>query len=193
MAVGHDIDHDGHTNSFHQATSSDLACRYNDKSVLENHHVSMLYQLVADRPDADVFAKLADAEWREARKLIIHTILHTDMVNHFKSLSQLEVWYELNTERVQRATQLAGQSDAECIFETPEERELIFSTILHAADISNPVRPMHIYKKWKMRVLEEFWQQGDLERASNLPVAGPARYSGILAARKELTSPNRSR
>lgn len=48
VAVGHDIDHDGHTNSFHQATSSDLACRYNDKSVLENHHASMTWRLLTD-------------------------------------------------------------------------------------------------------------------------------------------------
>ena len=170
-ALAHDLNHPGINNNFLVRTRDSKAIKYNDSSVLENHHVSMLYQLVADHPDADVFAKLDDAEWREARKLIIHTILHTDMVNHFKSLSQLEVWYELNTERVQRATQLAGQSDAECIFETPEERELIFSTILHAADISNPVRPMHIYKKWNMRVLEEFWQQGDREKARGLKVS----------------------
>lgn len=30
---------------------------------------------------------------------------------------------------------------------------------LHAADISNPIKPFHIYFMWTERVLEEFWNQ----------------------------------
>ena len=46
--------------------------------------------------------------------------------------------------------------------------------LLHCADTANPTRPEPIYRQWAARVMEEFYQQGDLERASNLPVAGPA-------------------
>jgi cAMP-specific phosphodiesterase 4 len=31
-------------------------------------------------------------------------------------------------------------------------------SILHAADISNPFKPFHIYDVWCKKVLEEFWQ-----------------------------------
>lgn len=31
--------------------------------------------------------------------------------------------------------------------------------ILHAADVSNPIKPFKIYEKWATRVLNEFWDQ----------------------------------
>ena len=164
--LAHDLNHPGITNNFLVTTRDPKAIKYNDSSVLENHHVSTLYQLMADYPEADVFKALDDADWLEARKLVITVVLHTDMVHHFKSLSQLEVFYELNTEKIKEA----GNSDL-CICEKSDERELIFSAILHSADISNPVKPMAIYSKWKMRVLEEFWQQGDQEKARGLKVS----------------------
>jgi len=37
----------GKTNGFHVATSSDLACCYNDNSVLENHHCALTFDLIA--------------------------------------------------------------------------------------------------------------------------------------------------
>jgi hypothetical protein len=37
----------GKTNGFHVATSSELACCYNDNSVLENHHCALTFDLIA--------------------------------------------------------------------------------------------------------------------------------------------------
>ena len=39
-AMIHDLEHTGTNNIFHKQSSSNLARLYNDKSVLENHHVS---------------------------------------------------------------------------------------------------------------------------------------------------------
>jgi cAMP-specific phosphodiesterase 4 len=56
-------------------------------------------------------------------------------------------------------------------FSTPEERTLLYSLFLHAADVGNPARPRHVASKWADRVLEEFFAQGDAERAAGLPVS----------------------
>jgi cAMP-specific phosphodiesterase 4 len=56
-------------------------------------------------------------------------------------------------------------------FSTPEERVLLYSLFLHAADVGNPARPRHVASKWADRVLEEFFAQGDAERAAGLPVS----------------------
>lgn len=43
-AIIHDFDHSGTTNNFHIQSGSRLTLLYNDKSVLENHHVSSFFQ-----------------------------------------------------------------------------------------------------------------------------------------------------
>ena len=43
--------------------------------------------------------------------------------------------------------------------------------MLHAADISNPAKPLPAYIDWTDRVLAEFYHQGDEERKASLPVS----------------------
>ena len=43
-AIIHDYNHTGTTNNFHVQSTSDLAVLYNDKSVLENHHVAAFFR-----------------------------------------------------------------------------------------------------------------------------------------------------
>ena len=45
------------------------------------------------------------------------------------------------------------------------------SFIIHAADISNPTKPLEIYKEWGKRCIDEFFKQGDLERQKGLPIS----------------------
>ena len=44
-------------------------------------------------------------------------------------------------------------------------------TLIHAADISNPVKPFKIYAELTERILKEYWNQGDHEREKGLPVS----------------------
>lgn len=43
-AIIHDFDHSGTTNNFHINSGSGLALLYNDRAVLENHHVSAFFR-----------------------------------------------------------------------------------------------------------------------------------------------------
>ena len=75
-------------NAFLIAMRHPLARRYNDNSVLENSHISAMYSLMDEQPDMDIFSELTPEAWRDARKLVIHAILHTDMTYHFPLVSQ---------------------------------------------------------------------------------------------------------
>ena len=44
------------------------------------------------------------------------------------------------------------------------EMKSVMRAVVHAADISNPMKPWKVYRKWITRVMGEFWQQGDEER-----------------------------
>mmetsp|Transcript_17174 Transcript_17174/g.56226 ORF Transcript_17174/g.56226 Transcript_17174/m.56226 type:complete len:887 (+) Transcript_17174:482-3142(+) len=161
-ATAHDMDHPGVNNMYLVNTRDLLARTYNDSSVLENRHVSCLYQLIQEKPEADIFSNVPDEKtWREIRKIIIYCILHTDMVHHFKMVSQLEVFFELHS---------ADVYDPK-LYEAPEDRLLMLSLMLHASDISNPMKPWHIYEGWASCVLAEFFSQGDKERERKLPIS----------------------
>lgn len=154
-AVGHDMDHPGVGNSYLINSRDPLALTYNDLSVLENRHVACLYSLVRQRPESDVFEALDPSQWREVRKLVVATVLHTDMAKHFPMVSKLRAILETPNEK-----------DAFLQSTSPEDRSLLLCIILHVADISNPSRPPYIAERWADRILEEFFRQGDKERGA---------------------------
>ena len=45
-ALCHDVDHSGRNNHFEVSSYSKLALRYNDESVLENHHAATTFKIL---------------------------------------------------------------------------------------------------------------------------------------------------
>ncbi|GMH79737.1 hypothetical protein TrST_g5350 [Triparma strigata] len=163
-AVAHDLAHPGLSNSFLIKTRHTLAIMHNDQSPLENMHCATLYEIV-NKDKFNVFGKLDVDDWRTARKIIISAILGTDMVHHFPLISKLEIFYEMHGLSLQKQI-VAGESNCETAAGMKEtaNRSFLIDVFLHAADISNPVKSFDICKKWAYMVVEEFFQQGDLEK-----------------------------
>ena len=54
----HDYEHPGYNNAYMVSTKSELAIRYNDKSVLESHHIAATFG-VLQRKENDIFDKFS--------------------------------------------------------------------------------------------------------------------------------------
>ncbi|KAF9926871.1 hypothetical protein FBU30_003631 [Linnemannia zychae] len=54
---------------------------------------------------------------------------------------------------------------------TAEQRQNLCNCLLHAADISNAVKPWTVCKRWSDLVVQEFFRQGDIEKAQHIPVS----------------------
>ena len=50
-------------------------------------------------------------------------------------------------------------------------RQEFLNVLIHTADVSNPSKPLEIYKQWAKRVVDEFFKQGDLEKRQDMPVS----------------------
>lgn len=168
-ALCHDLGHFGKTNPFLIETGHDLAVRYNDKSPLENMHCATLFQICGDS-SSDVFSKATAVQRKEARKVCIDSILHTDMANHFKLVQDISQCAEVNMEL---CSLQAGEDELieEYLSEVlVKEKTMWIELFLHFADVSNPLKPFVICKAWAGRVLDEFFSQGDEEKQLGLPV-----------------------
>ncbi len=151
VAIGHDIDHDGHTNSFHQANSSDLACRYNDKSILENHHASLTWRLLTDA-SLGLLSSLSKEDKLYLRNMMIELILSTDMSHHVDLLTEFK-----NTQFSQ--------------FMSPEHKILFMKSLLHSADVGNAVRHFKAANALSRKIQSEFKEQVTQEKELGLPSA----------------------
>lgn len=47
----------------------------------------------------------------------------------------------------------------------------VLQNMVHCSDLSNPTKPLDIYRKWVDRVMEEFFRQGDMERKQGLDIS----------------------
>ena len=43
--------------------------------------------------------------------------------------------------------------------------------MIHCADLSNPTKPLELYRQWTDRIIQEFFEQGDLERDLGLDIS----------------------
>jgi len=164
-AVSHDVGHLGVNNAYLVRSQHGLALTHNDNSPLENMHCATLYQ-ISKTPNCDIFSGLTKEEYKAVRKLIIAAILHTDMKYHFKTVADVQVSAELYGSDYLEAAK--KQQDPQLVI---SQKEFLVSVFLHAADISNPIRPFAVCKKWATLVIQEFFAQGDREKAEGLEVS----------------------
>ncbi|XP_018091502.1 calcium/calmodulin-dependent 3',5'-cyclic nucleotide phosphodiesterase 1A isoform X1 [Xenopus laevis] len=163
-AAIHDFEHTGTTNNFHIQTRSDVAILYNDRSVLENHHVSAAYRIMQD-DEMNIFINLSKDDWRDLRTLVIEMVLSTDMSGHFQQLKTM------------RST-----------LQQPEgiDKAKAMSLILHAADISHPAKPWDLHLRWTNLLMEEFFRQGDKEASLGLPFSPLCDRKSTMVAQSQI-------
>jgi len=151
-AIMHDLDHRGFTNSFHIATGSPLAKMYKNDSVLEHHHCAEAVMLLSQE-ECNIFGGLSADEKAKAFDIIFTCILATDLARHHEILTK---WNEC-----------LPHFNKNC----EHHRILLMQVVLKMADISNPTKPSKIADRWAHLLQQEFFVQGDTERALGLPVS----------------------
>jgi cAMP-specific phosphodiesterase 4 len=83
----HDHEHPGFNNVYMVDTSDELAIRYNDQSVLENHHVASAFRLIRTE-ELDFMRSLEKEDQKLMRKKLIGLVLATDMSKHFSEMGR---------------------------------------------------------------------------------------------------------
>lgn len=187
-AAMHDFQHGGHTNDYLIRIEDTLALTYNDKSPLENHHMASAYTMMQD-PSMNFLGSLDREDGVTVRRLLIDLILATDMKQHFSIASQFGYMH--------RATR--GSADGSCT-RTPSqtlprtssestvalglgspasnkvplddtERLVSLQMALKLSDLGHLSAPLHLHLRWVHALQEEFFRQGDSEKACSILVS----------------------
>ncbi len=87
----HDVDHPGMNNTFWIASEAPLALRYNDRSVLENHHAAVMFQLLTREPATALLENMEPDLQRTFRSRAVKAILNTDMTHHMTMVNFMYV------------------------------------------------------------------------------------------------------
>uniref|UniRef100_A0A4W3JW05 Phosphodiesterase n=1 Tax=Callorhinchus milii TaxID=7868 RepID=A0A4W3JW05_CALMI len=156
----HDVDHPGVSNQFLINTNSELALMYNDSSVLENHHLAVGFKLLQEE-NCDIFQNLTKKQRQLLRKMVIDIVLATDMSKHMNLLADLKTMVE--TKKV--------TSSGVLLLDNYSDRIQVLQNMVHCADLSNPTKPLQLYRQWTDRIMEEFFRQGDRERERGMEIS----------------------
>ncbi|KAG8456592.1 hypothetical protein GDO86_002390 [Hymenochirus boettgeri] len=156
----HDVDHPGVSNQFLINTNSELALMYNDSSVLENHHLAVGFKLLQEE-NCDIFQNLTKKQRQSLRKMVIDIVLATDMSKHMNLLADLKTMVE--TKKV--------TSSGVLLLDNYSDRIQVLQNMVHCADLSNPTKPLQLYRMWTDRIMEEFFRQGDRERERGMEIS----------------------
>ncbi|KAF7585684.1 3',5'-cyclic-nucleotide phosphodiesterase [Aspergillus hancockii] len=156
-AIGHDVGHPGVNNFFLVKLNAPLAQLYNDNSVLEAFHCAAFSQILR-RYWPSAFRD------KQIRKLLISSILATDMGVHQKFMERLgslqERFYENN-----KTVDGWKPQDLEMY------KTLLCGLLIKCADISNVARPWDVAEKWTKILQEEFANQGEMEKEVGMETA----------------------
>ena len=168
-AAIHDLGHPGYTNNFLINSKDDKAIRYNDQSVLESFHVSEAFTIIFRKKGCNIFESMSKDDYKYCRKRIIQCVLATDMTLHTREFqflkTKIQTFQIKNGKNVEKIFQ---NKDPVTNFNTKQD---FLNILIHSADISNPTKPLDIYKEWAQRCVSEFFRQGDMEKRLGLPVS----------------------
>nr|CAG8434064.1 15152_t:CDS:2 [Entrophospora candida] len=150
----HDVGHPGLNNVYQVNARTPLALKYKNESVLENYSCTLTMELLSKH-------KLFQMDNNSSSSGIGSRCCYSSSSSTFTS---------------PESSPTSTTSPSRLFPTTPtlldkDRRLILLKVLLHAADLSNTVRPWEISKCWSDCVVEEFFKQGDLEKLKNLPVS----------------------
>jgi len=156
-SIAHDLDHPGHNNQWEIYIHSARASKYENRAVLEHYSLDLAEELIA-RPEFRFTETITPQDRERGRVVMRETIMATDFAIHKEFMGVFEA--------------LVRDYPARRDFRDAEFVLMVEKALIKAADIANTAKPFAQAKIWGLRVMEEFWAQGRLEKARSFPV-GP--------------------
>lgn len=154
-SIIHDFQHPGVNNEFLVKKSHAKAIRYNDISVLENHHLASAFAVLLDQ-NCDITIDLTEDQYWVLRTSIMKMVMSTDMKLHEETIGAFKNY---------RGVPNFPNND--------KEKQILMNMAMRISDYGNPMQPHDLYFKWMALMMEELYQQGDIEDHLQMDYSAP--------------------
>lgn len=142
------LEYPGLSNEFLVSVKHPRAVRYNDKAVNQSYSLSLTFSNLAD-PELNFLIHVPKEMQETFRKLLIATVLKTDLSQHFREVSLFK-------------TKIAA--GMESLGASFEDVALLLAMTLKLADYSWCCRPLQQMLRWSEKIHDEFFLMGDVQR-----------------------------
>ena len=65
----------------------------------------------------------------------------------------------------------------------------VLQNMVHCSDLSNPTKPLDIYKQWVDRIIDEFHRQGDKEREAGIEISPMCDRFNATIEKSQVSTP----
>lgn len=146
--------------SLPHAQGSPLALEFNDFAVLEMHSIRSAFSLLLSDSKYDFMAGWSARDRKLLRASVIDSVLATEMASHFDLVGQFST-------QIGQASDLAGKSGAQkWNAMNSAQKTLTLKIAMKVADLGHCYTETRQHIVWVKLLEEEFFQQGDKERAA---------------------------
>ena len=149
-ALIHDLDHPGVSNGQLVKESDRMARKYDNKSVAEQNSVDMAWRLLMDEDFKHLRGAIyhTETEFKRFRKLVVNTVLATDIMDKDLGAARKERWEKAFSEDVKEDDSTAINRKATIVLEH----------LIQASDVAHTMQHWHIYRKWNSRLFAEMYK-----------------------------------
>ena len=81
------------------------------------------------------------------------------------------VYFSRSKTRVSRVEKVSFKKMLIILKNIPKFVFQVLQNMVHCSDLSNPTKPLDIYRQWVDRIMEEFFRQGDRERDAGMEIS----------------------
>jgi len=172
-ALIHDTDHPGVPNTQLVKEGTDLAARYRNRSVAEQHSVDVAWYLLMEERYDNLRNMICptNKDLQRFRQLVVNSVMATDIMD--KDLKTLR------NERWDKAFEIKNGAVNESVRDAMNRKAtIVIEHLIQASDVAHTMQHWHVYRKWNERLFEElldayragraekdpseFWYKGEL-------------------------------
>ena len=167
-ALIHDVDHTGVPNTTLVAEHTNIAAKYNNRSVAEQNSLDLAWQELMDKTKYNELHNTLFTNQHELirfRKLVVNGVMATDIADKDLKTLRNNRWdkaFKVDPNHVASSKQ--EQRDA-----VNRKATIVIEHLIQASDVSHTMQHWHVFRKWNQSLFEEMYEAYRTGRADQNP------------------------